>query len=94
MTRPITYSTDANPPASNATPRISSFDQKPASSGNPAIASVAMPMVAAVTGMCLRSPPIFIMSCSSAMPWMTEPEPRKSRALKKAWVIRWKIPAT
>ena len=25
--------------------------------------------------------------------WMTEPAPRKSRALKKAWVKRWKSPA-
>jgi len=28
------------------------------------------------------------------MPWITEPAPRKRRALKKAWVIRWKIPET
>jgi hypothetical protein len=27
------------------------------------------------------------MSCSWCMPWMTEPEPRKSSALKKACVI-------
>ena len=33
------------------------------------------------------------MSCSPDMAWMTEPEPRNSRALKKAWVMRWKIPA-
>ena len=33
------------------------------------------------------------MSCSSFMPWMTEPLPRKSRALKKACVIRWNAPA-
>ena len=23
---------------------------------------------------------------------MTEPEPKKRRALKKAWVMRWKMP--
>jgi len=27
------------------------------------------------------------------MAWITEPELRKSSALKKAWVIRWKIAA-
>jgi hypothetical protein len=33
------------------------------------------------------------MSCSSWTAWMTEPEPRNSRPLKKPWVIRWKIAA-
>jgi hypothetical protein len=33
------------------------------------------------------------MSCSPDIPWMTLPEPRKRRALKNAWVPRWKIPA-
>jgi hypothetical protein len=28
------------------------------------------------------------------MAWITEPEPRKSIALKKAWVTRWNMPAT
>ena len=28
-----------------------------------------------------------------AWQWMTEPEPRNSSALKKAWVIRWNIAA-
>jgi hypothetical protein len=51
-------------------------------------------MVAAVTGMYLRRPPIRRMSCSSCSPWMTEPAPRKSRALKKAWVTMWKMAAT
>ena len=50
--------------------------------------------VAAVTGMNLRSMPIRRMSCSSCMPWMTEPDPRNSSALKKAWVTMWKIAAT
>ena len=31
------------------------------------------------------------MSCSSDMPWMTDPAPRNSSALKKAWVIRWNM---
>ena len=50
--------------------------------------------VAAVIGMYLRRPPMRRMSCSSCMPWITEPEPRKSSALKKAWVTMWKIAAT
>ncbi len=33
------------------------------------------------------------MSCSPDIAWMTEPEPRKRSALKKAWVKTWKIPA-
>ena len=38
-----------------------------------------------------QMPPILRMSCSSDMAWITEPAPRNSSALKKAWVIRWKI---
>ena len=70
---------------------ISSFDQKPASGNTPALASEAIRKVQKVIGMYLRRPPIFWMSCSSCMPWITLPQPRKSRPLKKAWVIRWKI---
>ena len=33
------------------------------------------------------------MSCSSCMPWITEPAPRNSSALKNACVIMWKIAA-
>ena len=50
--------------------------------------------VTAVTGISLRSMPMCRMSCSSCMPWMTEPDPRNSSALKKAWVIMWKMAAT
>ena len=74
--------------------RISSFDQKPANGGTPAMASQPTMNVAAVTGMNLRSTPMRRMSCSSCIPWITEPDPRNSRALKKAWVIMWKIAAT
>ena len=49
---------------------------------------------AAVIGISLRSAPMQRMSCSSCMPWMTDPEPRNSSALKNAWVIMWKIAAT
>ena len=33
------------------------------------------------------------MSCSPPSAWMTLPAARKSSALKKAWVTRWKMPA-
>ncbi len=39
------------------------------------------------------SPPILRRSCSPWRPWITLPAPRKSSALKKAWVTRWKMPA-
>ena len=42
--------------------------------------------------MYLRRPPILRMSCSSWQPWITEPAPRNSSALKKAWVMRWNMP--
>ena len=42
-----------------------------------------------VIGMYLRTPPIQRMSWLWCMPMMTEPAPRNSKALKKAWVIRW-----
>ncbi|MNY02689.1 hypothetical protein D3C86_1352710 [compost metagenome] len=56
------------------------------------MASVAIPMVAKVMGILARRPPIFQRSCSSCMAWMTEPAPRKRRALKKAWVNTWNMP--
>ena len=58
------------------------------------MASQPMMNVNAVIGMSLRSPPIRRMSCSPSIPWITEPAPRNSSALKKAWVIMWKIAAT
>ena len=42
-----------------------------------------------VMGMYLRTPPIQRMSWLWCIPMMTEPAPRNSKALKKAWVIRW-----
>ena len=74
--------------------RISSFDQKPENGGTPAIASHPMMNVAAVIGMNFRSAPMRRMSCSSCMPWITEPAPRNSSALKPACVTMWKMPAT
>ncbi|MND06068.1 hypothetical protein D3C83_272240 [compost metagenome] len=53
--------------------------------------------------MCFLRPPMLRMSWASqclcvwwsawCIEWMTAPEPRKSSALKKACVIRWKTPA-
>ena len=91
MTRPMAHSAGL---ASQAKTRISSFDQKPAKGGTPAMASQPIMNVTPVTGIHLRSPPIRRMSCSPCMPWITEPEPRNSRALKKAWVTMWKMAAT
>ncbi|CFO06836.1 Uncharacterised protein [Bordetella pertussis] len=57
----------------------------------PTSASVPSRKVIQVMGMYLRRPPMLRMSWSWCMPMMTEPAPRNSSALKKAWVIRWKI---
>ena len=74
--------------------RISSFDQKPENGGTPAIASQPTMKQAEVIGITLRSAPMWRMSWSSCMPWMTEPALRNSSPLKKAWVIMWKTAAT
>jgi hypothetical protein len=52
-----------------------------------------MSIVRCVFGSFARRPPMLRMSCSPDIAWITEPEPRKRRALKKAWVARWKIAA-
>ena len=70
---------------------ISSFDQNPANGIIPALANEAARNVQNVTGIQRRSPPIRWMFCSSCMPWMTLPAPRKRQPLKKAWVTRWKM---
>jgi hypothetical protein len=71
--------------------RISSLDQNPAKGGMPAMASQAIVNVPAVSGRYRRRLPMRRMSCSSCIPWMTEPEPRNRQALKKAWVTMWKM---
>ena len=91
MTSPSRYSATL---LSKEKARISSFDQKPANGGTPAIASQPTMNVAAVTGRYGRRRPIQRMSCSSCMPWITDPAPRNSNALKKACVTMWKIAAT
>ena len=82
----------------NAPPRISSLEKNPANGTMPAIARQEIRNVIRVIGMCLRRPPIVVMSpgvwlppCS--MPCMTEPAPRNRHALKNACVPRWKIAA-
>ena len=68
----------------------------------PAIATQPIRKVMEVTGIQRRRPPIRRMSwastgswpTTSSMAWITEPDPRNSIALKKAWVTRWNMPAT
>ena len=62
----------------------------------PASASVPIMNVQNVIGMYLRRPPMsFFMSKEWCEPeWLTEPAPRKSSALKNAWVKRWNTAAT
>ena len=68
------------------------MDQKPARGTIPARAREPIMNVQNVVGIRSRSPPMSLMlfECTA---WMTEPAPRKSNALKNAWVNRWKIPA-
>jgi hypothetical protein len=80
-------------PFLKAPPRISSLEKKPASGGTPAMAIEPMSIVAYVIGILRARPPILRMSCSPSTAWITEPESRKSRPLKKPWLIRWKIAA-
>ena len=39
--------------------------------------------VTPVTGIHFRSPPIFRMSCSSCMPWITEPDAEEQQRLEE-----------
>ena len=58
----------------------------------PEMESVASKNGTAVHFMYGARPPILRISWL-AMAWMTQPEPRKSKALKKAWVKRWNMPS-
>ena len=93
MNAPTTSSAHAARLPKNAAARISSFEKKPARPGNPERPRAPIVIVIAVTRIRGPSPPILRRSCSPCSPWMTEPAPRKSSALKKAWVTRWKMPA-
>ena len=52
-----------------------------------------MVIIQKVKGISFRNPPMLRMSCSWCIAWITEPAPRNSSALKKAWVKRWKMPS-
>ena len=67
---------------------------KPLKHGKPAKRQRADENVLNVTGIFLASAPIFQMSCSWCIAWMTEPAPRNSSALKNACVVRWNMPAS
>ncbi len=72
--------------------RTRSLDQNPLKNGNPAMDIEPMSIVIEVHFIFLPRPPISRMS-SVPHEWITEPEPRNSRALKKAWLNMWKTPA-
>ena len=76
---------------SSASARIASLEKKPERNGTPMMAATAIVNVQNVRGILDRRPPIRKMSCSWWQPKITEPEPRKSSALKKACVVRWNI---
>ena len=59
----------------------------------PAMASQPTAKVTVVHFMVLRRAPMRLRSCSSSSPWITEPAPRKSRPLKKAWATIKKMAA-
>jgi hypothetical protein len=70
-----------------------SLEKNPDVPGNPISAREPIKKVQYVMGMYLRRPPILRMSCSWCIPMITEPAARNSSALKKACVIKWKMPA-
>src|ERR1019366_9495721 len=73
--------------------RIASLEKKPAKPGIPAIASVPISIVPKVVLIFPCRLPMFCMSCSPLMAWITGPEPRNSSALKNACVNTWNTPA-
>ena len=70
---------------------ILSLDQNPEKGGMPRMASQPMPMVIQVVRIAPARPPKRRISTWSPMACMTLPAPRKSWALKKPWVSRWKM---
>ena len=66
------------------------MEKNPANGGIATSARLAARNASDVFGSCFRSPPILYMSCSPWRAWMMIPAVRKSVALKKACVIRWK----
>ena len=78
--------------SSQASAIISSLLQKPDRGKMPPRLRAAMVKVAKVQGMCLRKPPMRRMS-KVFVAWFTLPAPKKSSALKNAWLNRWKMAA-
>ena len=78
---------------SSAAPSTASLEKKPENGGRPASAARPTVIVAKVTGISRRRPP---MSGIRLVPtaWITEPAARNSSALKAAWVSRWKVEAS
>ena len=78
---------------------MASLEKKPAKPNSvwgmptPVSANVPIIIIAKVKGMFLRRPPMLRMSCSWCIATITEPAPRNSSALKKAWVNKWKMPS-
>jgi hypothetical protein len=66
------------------------LEKKPAVSGKPLRASAPIVKVTNVNGNAFRKPPMRSIDWLPDMAPMIEPAPMKSRALKKACVIRWK----
>ena len=79
-------------PELKARQRISSLEKNPESGGTPAMAAAESVIAAQVHGSFRASPPIFRMSCSWWHAWITDPDPKKSAALKKACVTTWNMP--
>ncbi len=75
-----------------AASRTRSLDQKPLKGGMPAIDRQPISITREVILSFLESPPMSRMS-SVCTAWMTAPADRNSSALKKAWFMRWKVPA-
>lgn len=69
---------------------IASFEKKPAKKGVPVRARLPNVRQDDVKGVRWCIPPIFRISCSSLRLWITEPEHRKSIALKNACVQMWR----
>ncbi len=64
------------------------MEKKPENGGMPASARPPMTMQPYVNGIARRKPPILSRSCWPAIAAITEPAAMKSRALKKACVMR------
>lgn len=63
---------------------MASLEKKPARKGNPVRAKLPMVRQEDVNGVRVCMAPILRISCSSLRLWITDPEHRKSMALKNA----------